>query len=156
MDASHKRERQELDTIDLEEFKASEDWIQTFENIDKVGTKSIQHLMVVLKEFIETNKDLTIEQSRTLMSEYDKLYQELIARNPLKAITDGTKEYFAALKELRAARKDEGLQDARKEEADAQKEVKAARKDVKQADTDEGGRGGFSEIGGCRGKACKG
>ena len=135
--ASRKREAQELDTIDLEEFKASEDWIQTFENIDKVGTKSIQHLMVVLKEFIETNKDLTPEQIKTLMSEYDKLYQGLIARNPLKAITEGTKEYFAALKELRAARKDEGLQEARKEETDAQQEVKAARKDVKQADTDE-------------------
>ena len=135
--ASRKREAQELDTIDLEEFKASEDWIQTFENIDKVGTKSIEHLMVVLKEFIETNKDLTPEQLKTLMSEYEKLYQGLIARNPLKAITEGTKEYFAALKELRAARKDEGLQDARKEETAAQQEVKAARKDVKQADTDE-------------------
>ena len=135
--ASRKREAQELDTIDLEEFKASEDWIQTFENIDKVGTKSIEHLMVVLKEFIETNKDLTPEQLKTLMSEYEKLYQGLIARNPLKAITEGTKEHFAALKELRAARKDEGLQDARKEETAAQQEVKAARKDVKQADTDE-------------------
>lgn len=135
--ASRKREAQELDTIDLEEFKASEDWIQTFENIDKVGTKSIEHLMVVLKEFIETNKDLTPEQLKTLMSEYEKLYQGLIARNPLKAITEGTKEYFAALKELRAARKDEGLQDARKEETAAQQEVKIARKDVKQADTDE-------------------
>ena len=73
--ASHKREAQELDTIDLEEFKASDDWIQTFENIDKVGTKSIQHLMVVLKEFIETNRDLTPEQIKTLMTEYEKLYQ---------------------------------------------------------------------------------
>lgn len=135
--ASHKREATEIDTIDLEEFKASEDWIQTFENIDKVGTKSIQHLMVVLKEFIETNKDLTPEQIKTLMSEYNKLYEGLIARNPLKAITDGTKEYFAALKELRTAKKDEGLKDAKEEEKTAEKEVKAARKDVKQADTDE-------------------
>ena len=135
--ASRKREAQELDTIDLEEFKASEDWIQTFENIDKVGTKSIQHLMVVLKEFIETNKDLTPEQIKTLMSEYDKLYQGLIARNPLKAITEGTKEYFIALKELRKAKKDEGLKEAKEEEKTAEKEVKIARKDVKQADTDE-------------------
>lgn len=137
MAASRKREAQELDTIDLEEFKASEDWIQTFENIDKVGTKSIQHLMVVLKEFIETNKDLTPEQLKTLMTEYEKLYQGLIARNPLKAITEGTKEYFIALKELRKAKKDEGLKEAKEEEKTAEKEVKAARKDVKQADTDE-------------------
>lgn len=135
--ASKKREATELDTIDLEEFKASEDWIQTFENIDKIGTKSIQHLMVVLKEFIETNKDLTPEQIKTLMTEYEKLYQGLIARNPLKAITDGTKEYFAALKELRQAKKDEGLKTAKREEQTAEQEVKVARKDVRQAKTDE-------------------
>lgn len=137
MAASRKREAQELDTIDLEEFKASEDWIQTFENIDKVGTKSIQHLMVVLKEFIATNKDLTPEQLKTLMTEYEKLYQGLIERNPLKAITEGAKEYFVALKELRKAKKDEGLKEAKEEEKTAEKEVKVARKDVKQADTDE-------------------
>ena len=135
--ASKKREAQELDTIDLEEFKASEDWIQTFENIDKVGTKSIQHLMVVLKKFIETNKDLTPEQIKTLMTEYEKLYQGLIARNPLKAITEGTKEYFVALKELRKAKKDEGLKEAKEEEKTAEKEVKTARQDVKQAKTEE-------------------
>ena len=135
--ASKKREAQELDTIDLEEFKASDDWIQTFENIDKVGTKSIQHLMTVLKEFIKANKDLTPEQIKTLMSEYDKLYEGLIARNPLKAITDGTKEYFVALKDLRKARKDEGLKKSKEEEKTAEKKVKAARKDEKQADTDE-------------------
>ena len=135
--ASRKREATEIDTIDLEEFKASEDWIQTFENIDKVGTKSIQHLMVVLKEFIETNKDLTPEQIKTLMSEYNKLYEGLIARNPLKAITDGTKEYFLALKELRKAKKGEELKDAKEEEQAAQKEVREARKDVRQADTEQ-------------------
>ena len=135
--ASHKREAQELDTIDLEEFKASDDWIQTFENIDKVGTKSIQHLMVVLKEFIETNRDLTPEQIKTLMTEYEKLYQGLIARNPLKAITQGTKEYFLALKELRKAKKGEELKEAKEEEQVAQKEVREARQEVRQADTEQ-------------------
>ena len=137
MAASRKREAQGLDTIDLEEFKASEDWIQTFENINKVGTKSIQHLMVVLKEFIATNKDLTPEQLKTLMTEYEKLYQGLITRNPLKAITEGAKEYFVALKELRKAKKDEGLKEAKEEEKIAQQGVLEARKDVRQADTEQ-------------------
>lgn len=132
--ASHKREATEIDTIDLEEFKASEDWIQTFENIDKVGTKSIQHLMVVLKEFIETNKDLTPEQIKTLMSEYDKLYEGLIARNPLKAITDGTKEYFAALREVRNARNDK--RDANQEVKEAQSDIAIAKSDLASADND--------------------
>lgn len=135
--ASEKREAQELDTIDLEELKASDDWIQTFENVDKVGTKSIQHLMGVLKEFINTNKDLTPEQLKTLMSEYEKLYEGLIARNPLKAITDGTKEYFKASKDLRIAKKDENLKKAREEEKDAQKSVTEARIAVRKAPEEE-------------------
>lgn len=132
--ASQKREATEIDTIDLEEFKASEDWIQTFENIDKVGTKSIEHLMVVLKEFIETNKDLTPEQIKTLMSEYNKLYEGLIARNPLKAITDGTREYFAALKEVRNARSDK--RDVNQEIKEAQSDVTIAKADLASADND--------------------
>ena len=135
--ASYKKEATELDTIDLEEFKASDEWIQTFENIDKVGTKSIQHLMVALREFIETNKDLTPEQIKTLMTEYDKLYQGLIERNPLKAITDGTKEYFLALHQVRQARKQEDVKSAKEEEKTAKEEVKTARTEVKQATTED-------------------
>ena len=131
--ASEKREAQELDTIDLEEFKASEDWIQTFENIEKVGTKSIQHLMTALEQFIKTNKDLTPEQIKTLMKEYDKLYQGLIARNPLKAIMQGTGQYFVALNDLRKARGSDERKTAKKEEAEAEKEVAAAKKEVKNA-----------------------
>ena len=132
--ASQKREAQSLDTIDLEEFKASEDWIQTFENIDKVGTKSIQHLMVVLKEFIDTNKDLTPEQIKTLMSEYEKLYQGLIERNPLKAITDGTKEYFAALKDVRSAQTEK--KSATQEVEEAKADVQVAKADLSAASND--------------------
>ena len=131
--ASEKREAQELDTIDLEEFKASEDWIQTFENIEKVGTKSIQHLMTALEQFIKTNKDLTPEQIKTLMKEYDKLYQGLIARNPLKAIMQGTGQYFVALNDWRKARRSAERKTAKKEEVDAEKEVAAAKKEVKNA-----------------------
>ncbi len=134
--ASYKREAQALDTIDLEEFKASEDWIQTFENIDKVGTKSIQHLMSALMTFIETNKDLTPEQIKTLMREYEKLYQGLIARNPLKAITEGTKEYFVALRDVGKAKRKE-LKAAKEEETLAEKEAKKARRDAKSAKTED-------------------
>lgn len=129
--ASKKRESQEVSAIDLEEFKASEDWVQTFENIDKVGTSSIQHLMTVLKDFIDTNKDLTPEQLKTLMSEYDKLYQASITRNPMRAIADGMKEYFQALKDIRTSTPQ--IEQAKTEERTAKQEVKAAQVAVGQA-----------------------
>lgn len=134
IEASYKREAQEITTIDLEEFKASEDWIKTFENIDKVGTKSIEHLMGVLDEFIKTNKDLTPEQLKTLMSEYEKLYQGLIARNPLKAISQGTKEYFKSTKDLRSSKNE--VKQAKKEERIAATDIQIAQNDLKSASND--------------------
>lgn len=130
---SEAKERADLDTIDLEEFKKSEEWVKTFENIEKVGTKSISNLLALLKDFIATNKDLTAEQVRTLMTEYEKLYQGLITRNPIKAMTEGTAEYFRALREVRRARKADGFKNSLKE---VEVEEKQAKKEVRQAYSD--------------------
>jgi hypothetical protein len=121
LDASRAQEAKEINAINIEELKASEDWVKTFENIEKVGYRSIKHLMQVLREFIDTNKDLRPEQLKALMSEYDKLYDGLIARNPLKAMTQGTKEYFKALDKARKAGQE--MRRANREEESAEQEV---------------------------------
>lgn len=102
--ASMKKEAEELNDIDWAEFKASDDWIKTFENMDRVATPTIERLIVKLREFIDANKDLTPEQLKTVMGEYNKLYEELIQRNPFKAIIDGISDYKASLGELAGAR----------------------------------------------------
>ena len=125
LDASRAQEAKDINAINIEELKASEDWVKTFENIEKVGYRSIKHLMQVLREFIDTNKDLTPEQLKALMSEYDKLYDGLIARNPLEAMTQGTKEYFKALDKARKARQE--MRRANREEERAEQEVASAK-----------------------------
>lgn len=117
-DASMKKQVEELNDIDWKEFKESDDWIRTFENIDNVATATIEHLIVKLRQFIDTNKDLTPEQLRIIMREYDKLYDQFIQRNPFKAIVEGIREYKAATRELAEARKEQ--QEAQKEMASAQ------------------------------------
>lgn len=102
--ASLKKEAEELNDIDWAEFKASDDWIKTFENMDRVATPTIERLIKKLREFIDANKDLTPEQLKTVMGEYNKLYEELIQRNPFKAIIDGISDYKASLGELANAR----------------------------------------------------
>lgn len=102
--ASIKKEAEELNDIDWAEFKASDDWIKTFENMDRVATPTIERLIKKLREFIDANKDLTTEQLKTVMGEYNKLYEELIHRNPFKAIVDGITDYKASLGELAGAR----------------------------------------------------
>lgn len=120
-DASLKREAKELNDIDWAEFKASDDWIKTFENIDRVATPTIEHLIVKLRELIDTHQDLTPEQLRTIMREYDKLYNAYIERNPFKGIIDGIREFKNAQKEIVEARSE--VTAAAEEYAAAQEEL---------------------------------
>ena len=101
--ASQRREKKALADIAIEEFKASEDWAKSFEDLENLATPTIERLMVKLKELIDTQKDLTPEQLKTLTNEYKKLYDGLIARNPFKAMTDGIKEYVKATKDVKIA-----------------------------------------------------
>ena len=98
--AANKRENKELADIAIEEFKASEDWAKSFEDLENLATPTIERLMAKLKEFIDTQKDLTPEQLKTLTNEYKKLYEGLITRNPFQALTDGIKEYQQARDEV--------------------------------------------------------
>jgi tape measure domain-containing protein len=103
IEASEKRRDRELADIAIEEFKASEDWAKSFEDLENLATPTIERLMAKLKEFIDTQEDLTPEQLRTLMTEYNKLYNGLIARNPIQAITDSIKEYRTAMQGVKLA-----------------------------------------------------
>lgn len=102
--ASEERERREVGEVVIKEFKASDDWINTFEQIENLATPTIERIMAKLKEFIELNKEaFTPEQIKTLMSEYDKMYNEMIKRNPFKAITDGFEDWLDARERVKDA-----------------------------------------------------
>ena len=101
--ASEKSRDRELADIAIEEFKASEDWAKSFEDLENLATPTIERLMTKLKEFIDTQEDLTPEQLKTLTNEYKKLYDGLIQRNPFKAISDGVKEYKMSIQGIKLA-----------------------------------------------------
>lgn len=112
LQASREAEKKELGAIAIEEFKASDDWIKSFEDLESLATPTIERLMLKLKEFITLNKEaLTPEQLKSLMGEYDKLYNGLITRNPIQAITDSIKEYKEAMQGVSLA---QGALDAAK------------------------------------------
>ena len=130
--ASNKRERAEKLRIDIEQFKAGDEYVKIFEDIENLSTASIRRLMQLLDEFMKKNAAALAEspeQLKTLMGEYQKMYEGLINRNPLKAISSGFKEYIAATKEVSNARKE--LKDAQdnqdvQAEATAQKNLNNA------------------------------
>lgn len=140
-EASYKRERTETLKIDIEEFKAGGDYVKVFEDIDNLSTKTMQRLMSMLDEFMKKNASVLAEnpeQMRALMTEYNKLYEGMIARNPFGAIVDGLKEYRDATAKVIEARRnlnkveDEGdtkkTAQAQKNLADALDEQRAALK----------------------------
>lgn len=140
-EASYKRERTETLKIDIEEFKAGGDYVKVFEDIDNLSTKTMQRLMSMLDEFMQKNASVLAEnpeQMKTLMTEYNKLYEGMIARNPFGAIVDGLKEYRDATAKVIEARRnlnkveDEGdtkkTAQAQKNLADALDEQRAALK----------------------------
>ena len=102
--ASERRRDRELADIAIEEFKASDDWAKSFEDLENLATPTIERLMQSLQEFIDTQEDLSPEQLKALTNEYQKLYDGLIARNPFKAISDGVKEYRTAIRGVALAK----------------------------------------------------
>ena len=104
IEASEKRRDRELADIAIEEFKASDDWAKSFEDLENLATPTIERLMQSLQEFIDTQEDLSPEQLKALTNEYQKLYDGLIARNPFKAISDGVKEYRTAIRGVALAK----------------------------------------------------
>lgn len=135
--ASRKREQAETLAIDIEEFKASKDWAKSFEEVENLATPTIERLMEKLKGFMDLNAAAFAEnpeQLRTLMNEYQKLYDAIVERNPFTAISDGIKEYVEATQKLTNARQRlteaaEGTQeyaDAAEDLAEAQDEQQKA------------------------------
>lgn len=148
-EASYKRERTETLKIDIEEFKAGGDYVKVFDDIDNLSTKTMQRLMSMLDEFMKKNASVLAEnpeQMKTLMTEYNKLYEGMIARNPFGAIVDGLKEYRSSTAKVIEARRnlnkveDEGdtkkTAQAQKNLADALDEQRAALKKTQKGFSD--------------------
>ena len=107
--ASFQRQTEETLSIDVEEFKASDQYVKAFEDIDRLSTATITRLLRLLDEFRKKNASALAEnpeQMKALMTEYNKLYDGIIARNPFKAVVKGLKEYATATYNVKAARKD--------------------------------------------------
>lgn len=127
-EASKKREAERISAINLEEFKASEDYIKMFEDFDRLATPTVERLIAKLREFIATNKELNATDLKNLTEQINKLEEGLIKRNPFEGLTKGIERVRQARQKLSASSfKDE------KEYTDALDEQKAGYDDIEQA-----------------------
>ena len=127
-EASRKKEAERISAINLEEFKASEDYIKMFEDFDRLATPTVERLIAKLREFIATNKELNATDLKNLTEQINKLEEGLIKRNPFEGLTKGIERVRQARQKLSASSfKDE------KEYTDALDEQEAGYDDIEQA-----------------------
>lgn len=113
--------RREKQSVEFDDFKNSRYYTQMFENLDHVSSVTLRAMRDRLREVIDTMNDLTPEQLKQVMSQYEKIEQKLIKRNPFKNLTKDLKEYIKTSKERK---------EANKAWADADKEYRAQKKVV--------------------------
>lgn len=123
--------KKEEQQVDFDEFKNSRYYTMMFENLDYISTKTIRDMRDRVREYIDTAKDLTPEQLKTLISQYEKLEQKVVKRSPFKTLTKDLKEYFSTSKERKAA--NDEFRNAEKEYNAQSKIVAALNKKYEQA-----------------------
>lgn len=102
---SYDLQAKELSKLNVEEFKASDDYIRVFQDLDKVSSQTLKRLKTRLEEMIATAKEAeNIEGVKALVEALNKIQTEQEKRgDPIKGMIDSFKKYRDARKELHEA-----------------------------------------------------
>ena len=122
--------RKEKQQAEFDEFKNSRYYTMMFENLDYVSTQTIRDMRDKIHDLINTMNDLTPEQLKTLISQYEKLEAKLSKRSPFKTLTKDLKEYFKTSKKRKGA--NEEFRSAQKSYDIQLKKVAAMKENYKQ------------------------
>ena len=105
-EASKKREAERISAINLEEFKASDDYLKIFEDIEHLSIPIIDRLIGKIRDFIATNKELSATDLKNLTEQIQKLEEGKISKSALFAgFGAGVKEWFKATNAMAKATK---------------------------------------------------
>lgn len=81
----------------FEDFKKSDTWTKTFEDMERLSTSSINKIIEELEKLKATaGKDLPVQDFKSLMDTLNKLKKVADERNPLKSFVDSIKDMSAA------------------------------------------------------------
>lgn len=104
LNLSREKESQDLSKLNFEEFTKSEDYIKIFENLDNTATSTLKRLRTELQALIDTNKDLSPENMKTLVKAMEDIDEQVRERNPWESMVSSVKKYMASIKTARIAR----------------------------------------------------
>lgn len=77
----------------FEDFKKSDIWVKTFEDMERLSTSSIEQIIAELEKFKSAaGKDLPVEDFKALMDTLNKLKKVVNERNPFKSFIQSIKD----------------------------------------------------------------
>lgn len=98
---------EDVASIKFEQFKNSEDWAKTFDDLDRLSSATLDRLIKNLEEFKNTTgQSLKVNEFKELINVLKKLRDESESRNPFKTLSNGIKGYVEATKELKKAQQE--------------------------------------------------
>lgn len=98
---------EDVASIKFEQFKSSEDWAKTFDDLDRLSSATLDRLIKNLEEFKNTTgQSLKVNEFKELINVLKKLRDESESRNPFKTLSNGIKGYVEATKELKKAQQE--------------------------------------------------
>jgi hypothetical protein len=105
-----KKASEDAASTKFEQFKSSEDWAKTFDDLDRLSSATLSRLIKNLEEFKNTTgQSLKVNEFKELVNVLKKLRDESESRKPFKTLSDGIKEYVEATKKLKKAQKELGF-----------------------------------------------
>ena len=131
---------QKLAAYDWEQFKGMDLYRMAFEDLDRVGTQTLDLLMAKLQQFAQTTgQTLSTEDFRELMNVIKNLRSEIEERNPFEALINGIQNFVAASQNLNLAKDNlaaaaSDIQSAEQEKSLAREEVESAQEEVYNAE----------------------
>ncbi len=113
----------EIAGIDFEELKKMPQYVQAFEDLDRVGDATLTMLREELEKLANSGR-LGATEMKTVADQIQKIDELLEGRHPFSSMVDGLNEYRAAMAEV--SKIGEEYADNSKEAAAAQTKLRAA------------------------------
>ena len=127
-----------MSKLNFEEFTKSEDYIKIFENLDNTATSTLKRLRTELQALIDTNKDLSPENMKTLVKAMEDIDEQISGRGFGNDMVGSVNDYIASIKNLKIAKQElakaEAEYEAQEPRLDADIETAKAEKESADAD----------------------
>lgn len=98
IDNIRKETQKNLDKQAWSDFKGSDLYIKLFEDLDNVSTRTLEKLREKLLNLKNSLKDLPAEELKAIVTQLNKVEDEIVSRNPFKGLISNLREYFSLLR----------------------------------------------------------